>query len=670
MVRTNRVGGSSPSYKHCLAMLGQYLNQQHARLATVAEVDIGFMVFYYPGGNVQKQRTLMVPYTDLLELNGEFAAAARGRKGGILHGGSARDKRHPLLPQGYDTVFRALGHKLDQRQAICITICEARGTLYLDYWVDKATFVIRDQRRQAVSHHQGETFDAAGVAKIVELTRDGLAQESRRHLNALRVNPHDHLSTLAAAFVLEDEGNYRDAESFFSRIVSQVPHHPEAQYHVARLAYMRGDDRAALHALRQALGLRDDIAAFHDLRGRILLRQRKLKDTVAAFEQATLQDPENPIIHAHLAAAYEAQGRKEDAAHERALIAQPHAAPAWEMVREDLLADYTPVSVTDDPDEHPAQAGPAGMVGSLAAAEALLPPLPPEEHGRTAGQGPVPDAWPGFLPGADAPLAAQSQRIAPADPSPSAASDPAAAWSAPRVADYELPILQEASPAAVPWLTTFPAGPGDAPFDRAPAQPAPTLAMRLSAAQAGGPEAPSASLPPAVSDEIPIPASPLPSPDDAGTVEPVPSMAFGGASMPASTAAPASGAVSPPSAATTGAVPSFAPAPLESASLALSASGAPPASISLDARPVDPGMAGARAGQPLPGIGDAAQEPPPDQGAVQIAAEILTIQRALEAEPDRADLHRKLGFLLARQGRTAEAATEFRRALECSRTSL
>jgi hypothetical protein len=56
--------------------------------------------------------------------------------------------------------------------------------------------------------------------------------------------------------------------------------------------------------------------------------------------------------------------------------------------------------------------------------------------------------------------------------------------------------------------------------------------------------------------------------------------------------------------------------------------------------------------------------------AIELAAEIMVIQRALEAEPNRADLHRKLGFLLARQGKTAEAATEFRKALQASRTSL
>ena len=56
--------------------------------------------------------------------------------------------------------------------------------------------------------------------------------------------------------------------------------------------------------------------------------------------------------------------------------------------------------------------------------------------------------------------------------------------------------------------------------------------------------------------------------------------------------------------------------------------------------------------------------------AVELAVEILSVQRTLGAEPNRADLHRKLGFLLARQGKTAEAATEFRKALQASRTSL
>jgi Flp pilus assembly protein TadD len=71
--------------------------------------------------------------------------------------------------------------------------------------------------------------------------------------------------------------------------------------------------------------------------------------------------------------------------------------------------------------------------------------------------------------------------------------------------------------------------------------------------------------------------------------------------------------------------------------------------------------------QPQAEAGDSAEQ---GQNAVELAAEILMIQRALETEPNRADLHRKLGFLLARQGRTAEAATEFRKALQCGRSTL
>jgi Flp pilus assembly protein TadD len=45
----------------------------------------------------------------------------------------------------------------------------------------------------------------------------------------------------------------------------------------------------------------------------------------------------------------------------------------------------------------------------------------------------------------------------------------------------------------------------------------------------------------------------------------------------------------------------------------------------------------------------------------------MRAEELVRAEPHRADLHRKLGFLLAKQGRSEDAATEFRRAVECGR---
>jgi Flp pilus assembly protein TadD len=59
--------------------------------------------------------------------------------------------------------------------------------------------------------------------------------------------------------------------------------------------------------------------------------------------------------------------------------------------------------------------------------------------------------------------------------------------------------------------------------------------------------------------------------------------------------------------------------------------------------------------------------PPTTEDAVQLAAAIMRAEELVRAEPHRADLHRKLGFLLAKQGRSEDAAAEFRRAVECGR---
>ncbi len=59
-----------------------------------------------------------------------------------------------------------------------------------------------------------------------------------------------------------------------------------------------------------------------------------------------------------------------------------------------------------------------------------------------------------------------------------------------------------------------------------------------------------------------------------------------------------------------------------------------------------------------------------DKSAVQLAAAIMRAEDLLRAEPQRADLHRRLGFLLAKQGRSKEAAAEFRQAAECGRRHL
>ncbi len=60
----------------------------------------------------------------------------------------------------------------------------------------------------------------------------------------------------------------------------------------------------------------------------------------------------------------------------------------------------------------------------------------------------------------------------------------------------------------------------------------------------------------------------------------------------------------------------------------------------------------------------------PADDEAQIVAAVAHVRDMVKAEPGRADLHRRLGFLLAKQGRSEEAALEFRRAAEAGRRNL
>ena len=51
MVDAARVGGSTPSYQHSLALLGQYLNTKRASRITIAEVDADDYANWSPDGN-------------------------------------------------------------------------------------------------------------------------------------------------------------------------------------------------------------------------------------------------------------------------------------------------------------------------------------------------------------------------------------------------------------------------------------------------------------------------------------------------------------------------------------------------------------------------------------------------------------------------------------------
>ena len=699
-------------------MLGQYLNQQKARAATITETGTGFMVICFPDGNLLRQRVLTISHADLIGMDGAFEKIAAGRRGGILRGGNAADKRHPIVPQGYDAFLRALGHKLDQRGAVSVTICDTDKKIYVDFWIDRATFVIRDQRRTAVSARQNDVYDLKSATQLIETVRSGISQETARNLGALRINPHDYLSAISAAQLLETEGKYREAESFYARVVAQVVDFPEAHYHLARLALVREDTGAALTSIHKAMADHEDVAAYQDLLGCILRAIRKHKEAATAFERAAELEPENAIIRFHLARTYEALGRTEDAARQMAFSGSQQAAPAW-----------------DFPEEGTGQAGPAAAeadadpLDTSPAATALLPAFSSETSPAAAAL--LPPSDPTVAP---TPIQTFTTEWSPALPGPGGAQPPPPPFATSTAPDGGFPVEPPATwtpppgppptwdGAAQQWVQGQPA-----PQQWAqPAQPAPPPGYQP--ANAAGLPQPAPAWPQGAAP----PSGPHPAwtgqPAQQGTFQPQPAPSQGWQPQP-STAGPPEGWQPTPPAAPVWVQRLNQPAPTIPDMPAAQPSAGPPQQDATAwypaAQPGSPAQPGASYAPPTP-LGqtteraDLAAVPeappqtapasPPDpaeawagnQGsspaastgptpapaptpsvearaggqddananAVELAAEIMMIQRAIEGEPNRADLHRKLGFLLARQGRTAEAATEFRKALQCSRTNL
>jgi tetratricopeptide (TPR) repeat protein len=642
MIDAARIGGSTPSYTHALAVLGQYCNQQRARSITLAQVETGFILHFYPKSQWNKPASIDVHNADLLELSGAVSGNSGDKNGTLFRGGDNVDRKHPLLPMGYAMTLRAIGIKLDRRKAVGVTICDTKDALFLNYWVDKATFLIRDGRRQGVSNVHLERYDKAGVQRMLADSNDEFSREAGRYEHTMRANPYDHITTLAAAFLFESDGKYRDAESLFVRIAAQVPRHPEAHYHVARLALMRGDRRTALNEVRKALDILPEGAAIHDLHGRILRKNKKLKEAAAAFEQAVALDDDNGIHHYHLSLAYEAQGRKDEAVVQMALSTGQDLAPAWEMVQEEIAAEHV------------------ALVRS--AAELAVEQVASEPQVQV----PVP-----------VPAVVMTTDFAETD----------TGWEQEAGSEEEEREAVLAG-ASIPKLTTFDEEEVTPDWAESPGaeehqlllKPM-TLEQRLRAA---GP-LPSARRevfepPPPVSLTPSGPVrEPAPPPDDWSIAPtPLPSADPGGHSRGEPLAARESSRSSRPAPSDSGPGQERSATPSPEWTSARADAGDSVGNLSArvtgqGGRPSTPSEQAASmpAGRPAAASSSKAATPAgSSSNAVELATEILVIQRALTAEPNRADLHRKLGFLLARQGKTAEAATEFRKALQASRTNL
>ena len=604
---TNRV-----PYRLSLRVLGRLLNGDKARTVTVCEIEDGFLLHYFVRGQLNRVAHRAIHSAEVLDLDDML----QKQRGTTLQSESFRDlkrifssrqpdalrfqKTHPLCPEGYEEFFRSVGQDLDRRNAHAVLICELERNFHVEYTVDRSDFVLRDGLRVAMPGRRQESHNASQVAEVIRKARLFTAEQVRRSGQHLSFNPMDVVSYLDAAEVLEDYGQYREAESLYRKALDLAPQHSDVLYRLAQLAWRRDDQKSGLKYLEQAIRINGGDSRFFHLLGRIHTQRGRFADAARALEQAQTRDPDNTMYRFHLSQVLERLGRHDEA---RNLLAPADSQPGAGLVSKVVEEMWGPDEF-DTADSRTIAAPDTRASG--------IPELPPYtgpgDRNRQEDSGNDHQ-----MAEAIAPSNAQPTTTTPESEGSRSGISP---FSLEKPAWETLPGLMQ--PAQTAWT------PPSAPDGKEP-----------NGDQAGG------------SDESPSSVQSVPAVhEDSAELLPVlglslsnewakqtlPTLDVPTDSWAAAAALPMSGAIMAQAAA------------------------APSA-------PSDSARSDARATR---GSTESAGVPASDE-AVQLAAAILRAEELMHAEPHRADLHRKLGFLLAKAGRSEEAAAEFRRAVECGR---
>lgn len=584
-------------YRTSLRVLGRLLNGDKARMVTVCEIDQGFLLHYFRQGNPRAVVSRAVHGAEIMDLD-DALQRQRGKpdSSGALRGllgfgqGEARrfQQSHPLLPMGYEEFLRALGDALDRRNAQALTMTELDDGVRAEYTVDRADFVMRNGQRMALPGRRQETYSSAQIATLARDARERAADQVRRSGQNLAYNAMDVTAYLSAAPVLEDHGQYREAEDLYRKALGVAPNHAEIHFRLAVHARRRGDHKGALKHLERATLLNNRDGRFFHLIGRIHNERHRFADAVQPLRHALACDPDNKIYQFHLSQVYERLGRTNEA---RAVLSRQDAQQS--RVAVDLLDDRS-VSSHKGHDDAVATATPPT---TATVERPIQPPSDIAAAGASLAWG---DAT---APDETARGRSLAARLGTQDIAPAPAADEYATTPGPFDLD------------APGWES------GASGWEAAPASPTPQPALPPHV------ETATPSEPPRTEDGLPVLGLDV---SNDWSTQALPALDL-----------PSDGA---------------------EAGAAL-----PMAGVSLDDL-TERAPASEMGGEAVPGLAATAEPLPsaPDD-AVRLAAAIMRAEEMVLAEPQRADLHRKLGFLLAKQGRSEEAAAAFRRAVECGR---
>ena len=156
---------------------------------------------------------------------------------------------------------------------------------------------------------------AAGHAEYAAALKR-LDDASKLYRGALVRFPRTENLHYAYGVFLEQQGKTEEAESAFRQEIEISPSHVPARLHLANEYSRRRDTAAALPFARDAAELAPQSYVAHQIYGRVLFLAEDTSSAIKELQQAVQLNPDDPTSHFHLARAYRAAGKTDQAERE------------------------------------------------------------------------------------------------------------------------------------------------------------------------------------------------------------------------------------------------------------------------------------------------------------------------------------------------------------------
>jgi predicted TPR repeat methyltransferase len=140
------------------------------------------------------------------------------------------------------------------------------------------------------------------------------------------------------ATTLHRAGHHADAFAVYTRVLAQVPDHPDALHFLGVLAHHRGCDEDALRLMSRSVELVPDHAGFRSNLGNLLLDNERFEDAEREYRAALALDADRPDALHNYAVLCKALGRYPDA--ERCLLRAIELSPDFTEARNALAGLY------------------------------------------------------------------------------------------------------------------------------------------------------------------------------------------------------------------------------------------------------------------------------------------------------------------------------------------